>query len=153
MELNELRDNKGATFQRKRVGRGIGSGLVKTAGRGHKGQKARSKVRPGFEGGQTVLYRRMPKRGFNNPFTKKLFPLTFDKLNAIVASHPELLTKQINVEVLKDLKIVKNKYVGLSVLATGELKAPLDLLVNKASAKAQEHLEKTSSKINFVESK
>lgn len=150
MQLNEIRDNKGATSVRKRVGRGIGSGLVKTSGRGHKGQKARRQVRLGFEGGQTVLYRRMPKRGFTNPFANLYYPLSFSKLNAIVAKYPELLEKQINLQVLKELKIVRSKYNGLSLLGVGELKAPLNLQVNKVSTSAREHLAVTSSTLEVL---
>ena len=85
MRLNALSDNKGATKARKRVGRGIGSGTGKTSGSGHKGQKSRSGVSLlGFEGGQMPLYRRLPKRGFNNPFTKDFSEINLGKLQAAV---------------------------------------------------------------------
>jgi len=150
MQLNEIRDNKGATSSKKRVGRGIASGLGKTSGRGHKGQRARNTVRPGFEGGQTVIYRRIPKRGFNNPFSNNYYPLNLEQLNSIVLKHSLTIDTQIDLLQLKQLKAIKGNYNGLAILGEGELKAPINIKANKISKSAKDKLEKLNSKIEII---
>ena len=134
MKLHELKPSKGSRKARKRVGRGIAAGQGKTAGRGHKGQKARSGggVRPGFEGGQNPIYRRLPKRGFKNPTRKEYAVVNLDTLNRFeegTVVTPDLLKK---TGVVKDLKD------GLKVLANGELNAKLTVKAHKLSRSAEE---------------
>ena len=153
MKLNEIKDNFGATHSRKRVGRGIGSGLGKTSGKGHKGQKARGtgKVRIGFEGGQNPIYRRMPKRGFNNIFGDKLFPMNLGFLNYLIENKMVDVNSVVSFEVLKNNKIVTgDKYNGVSLLAKGVIGYPVKVLVNKASASAREMFEKIGGSIEIV---
>lgn len=136
MKLHELKPSKGSRKARKRVGRGIAAGQGKTAGRGHKGQKARSGggVRPGFEGGQNPIYRRLPKRGFKNPARKEYAVVNLDTLNRFeegTVVTPDLLKK---TGVVKDLKD------GLKVLANGELNAKLTVKAHKFSRSAEEKI-------------
>ncbi|MDA8353486.1 MAG: 50S ribosomal protein L15 [Firmicutes bacterium] len=136
MKLHELKPSKGSRKARKRVGRGIAAGQGKTAGRGHKGQKARSGggVRPGFEGGQNPIYRRLPKRGFKNPTRKEYAVVNLDTLNRFeegTVVTPDLLKK---TGVVKDLKD------GLKVLANGELNAKLTVKAHKFSRSAEEKI-------------
>lgn len=154
MQLNTIRDNKGATSSKKRVGRGIGSGLVKTAGRGHKGQRARNTVRLGFEGGQTVLYRRMPKRGFNNNLSTLLFPLNLDQLSNVIKKHSLDSSTLIDLQLLKELKLIKGSYYdGIALLSVGDLLSPVNIRVNKVSKSAKIKLDKSNSKVEIIENK
>lgn len=149
MELNTIKDNKGARKSLTRVGRGIGSGKGKTAGRGNKGQKSRSGVAIkgiGFEGGQTPLYRRLPKRGFNN----SQFATTYAVIN--LASIQELINAKLikdtlNAEILKSLNIITQIKDGLKILAKGEIKSPITVEAMAFSAKAKEAIEKAGGKI------
>jgi len=135
MRLVDLRPAGGAKKERKRVGRGIGSGQGKTAGKGSKGQKARGHVRPGFEGGQTPLHRRLPqRRGFTNRFRKVYAIVNLEQLEkfdegTVVA--PELLIERGIVKKLED---------GLKVLAEGELTKPLTVRAHKFSKAAEEKI-------------
>jgi large subunit ribosomal protein L15 len=135
MRLDDLRPNPGAKHTSKRVGRGLGSGLGKTAGRGHKGQYARNTVRPGFEGGQTPLHRRLPRRrGFNNIFQKEFAIINLSDLSAFEAGTvvtPELLLERRVVRELKD---------GLKVLGDGEVGKALTVRAHKFSKSAQEKI-------------
>ena len=129
MNLSELRPNDGATHYKKRVGRGTGSGTGKTSGRGHKGQNARSGggTRPGFEGGQTPLFKRLPKRGFTNVNRKEYAIVNLCDLNELKAG------SVVDVELLKKNGLVKKEYDGLKVLAKGELTVALTVKANKFS--------------------
>lgn len=136
MKLHELKPAEGSRHVRKRVGRGIGSGLGKTAGKGHKGQNARSGggVRPGFEGGQNPLYRRLPKRGFNNISRKEYAIVSLDALNRFeegTVVTPELLKETGVISALRD---------GVKVLANGELNVKLTVKAHKFSAAAVEKI-------------
>ncbi|MBO8165288.1 MAG: 50S ribosomal protein L15 [Brevibacillus sp.] len=136
MKLHELKPAEGSRHTRKRVGRGIGSGTGKTAGRGHKGQKARSGggVRPGFEGGQNPLYRRLPKRGFTNINRKEYAIVSLDALNRFeegTVVTPELLKETGVISALRD---------GVKVLANGELNVKLTVKAHKFSASAAEKI-------------
>lgn len=136
MKLHELQPAEGSRHTRKRVGRGTGSGLGKTSGRGHKGQNARSGggVRPGFEGGQNPIYRRLPKRGFTSPNRVEYAVVNLDTFNRFedgTVVTPELL---IETGVVKDLK------AGVKVLANGELTKKLTIKAHKFSQSAQEKI-------------
>lgn len=151
MRLNELGDCQGARKPRKRVGRGIGSGKGKTSGRGHKGQKSRSGVSLlGFEGGQMPLYRRLPKRGFNNPFSKDYAELTLGNLEAAVAKGKIDAKKPVTEEVLRASGMVKNSRHGVRLLAKGELKSKLTIEVTGASKGAIAAVEKAGGGITVT---
>ena len=151
MRLNELSDRRGARKPRKRVGRGIGSGKGKTSGRGHKGQKSRSGFSLlGFEGGQMPLYRRLPKRGFNNPFTKNYAELTLGNLEAAVAKGKIDAKKPVTEEVLRASGMVKKGRHGVRLLAKGELKAKLTIEVTGASKGAIAAVEKAGGGITVT---
>ena len=137
MRLNEIRDRDGATKAKKRLGRGIGSGLGKTSGRGVKGQKARSGVAiKGFEGGQMPLHRRLPKRGFTNIFAKKYNELNLGRIQAAVDSGRLDGKKPITIEALRDAGLIRRAKDGVRLLGHGELKSKLAFEVTGASASA-----------------
>ena len=137
MRLNEIRDLPGATKAKKRLGRGIGSGLGKTSGRGVKGQKARSGVAiKGFEGGQMPLHRRLPKRGFNNIFAKKYNEVNLGRIQAAVDSGRLDGKKPITVTALKDAGLIRRPKDGVRLLGHGEITAKLAFEVTGASASA-----------------
>jgi len=137
MRLNEIRDREGATRAKKRLGRGIGSGLGKTAGRGTKGQKARSGVAiKGFEGGQMPLHRRLPKRGFNNIFAKKFNELNLGRVQAAVDAGLLDAKQPITVDALKEAGLIRRTKDGVRLLGHGELKSKLAFEVTGASGSA-----------------
>jgi len=137
MRLNEVRDRDGATRAKKRLGRGIGSGLGKTAGRGTKGQKARAGVAiKGFEGGQMPLHRRLPKRGFNNIFAKKFNELNLGRIQGAVDSGRLDAKKPITVDALKAAGLIRRPKDGVRLLGHGELKTKLAFEVTGASRPA-----------------
>ncbi|MBR1884728.1 MAG: 50S ribosomal protein L15 [Clostridia bacterium] len=143
MEMHELGPAYGATTKRKRIGRGIGSGLGKTAGKGHKGQKARTggSIRRGFEGGQTPLYRRLPKRGFKNHFATEYATINVSDLERYEAG------TTINIELLMKDGIIRKEYDGLKVLGSGELTKKLTVEAKKFSASATKKIEAAGGKI------
>ncbi|WP_194744244.1 50S ribosomal protein L15 [Thermaurantiacus tibetensis] len=148
MKLNELRDNPGARKRRTRVGRGIGSGLGKTAGRGQKGQKSRSGVAiKGFEGGQMPLHMRLPKRGFNAPNRPSYAIVNLGTLQAAVDAGRLAEGQTVDAEVLKAAGIVTHVRDGVRLLARGELRARLDLTVAGASAAARAAVEKAGGTV------
>ena len=137
MKLNELRDNPGATKRRKRVGRGPGSGLGKTAGRGMKGQKSRSGVAmKGFEGGQMPIHRRLPKRGFVNIFRKRFAVINLDGLEKFIAAGKLDAGAVITEDALVACGLVRRKRDGVRLLARGEVSRPLRLEISGASKAA-----------------
>jgi large subunit ribosomal protein L15 len=151
MRLNEISDNSGATKNRKRVGRGIGSGKGKTAGRGHKGQKSRSGVSLlGFEGGQMPLYRRLPKRGFKNPFSKDFSEINLGKLQVAIDTGKIDGKKVINYNILQQAGIVRKSKDGLKLLGKGEFKAKVTIEVSGASKEATAAIEKVGGKVIIV---
>ena len=161
MNLNELQPAEGSKFAPKRVGRGIGSGTGKTSGKGHKGQNARSGggVRPGFEGGQMPLYRRLPKRGFTNIFAKQIVSINVDRLNIFeneyVAVNVEELNKledgaEVTAETLKANGIISKTLDGVKILGRGELNKKLTVKVAKMSASAKEKIEKAGGKAEVM---
>jgi large subunit ribosomal protein L15 len=137
MRLNAISDRPGATKAKKRLGRGIGSGLGKTAGKGTKGQKARSGVAiKGFEGGQMPLHRRLPKRGFNNIFAKKLNEINLGRIQQAVDAGVLDGKKPITVAALKEAGLIRHEKDGVRLLGNGELKAKLAFEITGASQSA-----------------
>ena len=135
MKLHELKPAEGSRQVRNRVGRGTSSGNGKTAGRGQKGQKARSKVRLGFEGGQMPLFRRMPKRGFNNINRKEYAIVNLETLNKFEDG------AEVTPALMVEAGIVKNEKDGVKVLGNGELNKKLTVKANKFSASAKATIE------------
>ncbi len=151
MNLNDIRDKAGATKASKRVGRGIGSGTGKTAGRGVKGQKSRSGVSlVGFEGGQMPLYRRLPKRGFNNIFRKTYAEVNLGRLQQAVDSKKLDASAAITLASLKASGVIKGTFDGLRVLGQGELKAKLTIEAAGASKSAVAAIEKAGGSIEIA---
>lgn len=151
IKLNQIKDNPGARTKKKLLGRGIGSGLGKTSGRGGKGQTARSGVAlNGFEGGQNPIYRRLPKRGFVNIHAQKMFELTFDKINILIKTKKIDSSKPIDREVLISSGVMKKWYEGISLISTGTLDQKVNLEITRASASAKEAVEKLGGSIKFA---
>ena len=151
MRLNELSDVNGARKDRKRVGRGIGSGTGKTAGRGVKGQKSRSGVAiKGFEGGQMPLHRRLPKRGFNNIFAKEYNVFNLDRIQYFIDNGRLNDKEVINTENLLKAKLISKEKNGLKILGRGNLKSKVVFEVSGASEKAIKLIEKAGSKITII---
>ncbi|MCD8502120.1 MAG: 50S ribosomal protein L15 [Bacillaceae bacterium] len=137
MKLHELKPAEGSRKERKRIGRGIGSGTGKTAGKGHKGQNARSGggVRPGFEGGQMPIFRRLPKRGFTNPTRKEYAIVNLETLNRFDEG------VEVTPELLIESGIVKNEKDGIKILGEGNIEKKLTVKAHKFSASAKEAIE------------
>lgn len=146
MKLHELKPAEGSRKTRNRVGRGIGSGNGKTAGRGHKGQNARSGggVRPGFEGGQNPLYRRLPKRGFTNPTRKQYSIVNIETLNRFEAN------TEVTPELLIETGVVKNVKDGIKILGNGTLEKSLTVKANKFTASAVQAIEAAGGKTEVI---
>jgi len=154
MRLNTLADNRGARKKKKRVGRGIGSGKGKTAGRGVKGQKARTGVAlGGFEGGQMPLHRRMPKRGFHNIFRREYAVINLGRLQKAIEAGKLDLAKPINAEALIKANILRRARDGMRLLAKGEIKSKVTIEVAGASQAAIAAVEKAGGKVVVLRSK
>ena len=154
MKLNEISDNPGARKERTRVGRGIGSGKGKTAGRGHKGHGSRSGgPKFGFEGGQMPIYRRLPKRGFNKPNRLAFNEVNLSRLQAAVDAGKLDPKKPVDLAALLASGVVTKPRNGVRVLGKGELKAKLDLQVNHATKSAAAAVEKAGGKVTLVAEK
>ena len=150
MKLNEIRDNEGARKSRKRVARGIGSGSGKTGGRGQKGQKSRSGVAVnGFEGGQMPIYRRLPKRGFNNPFAKEYAVVNLDTIQKAVDAG-KLNANSIDIKSLMEAGVISKELDGVRLLARGAITSNVTISVNSASKAAIAAVEKAGGKVNVV---
>jgi large subunit ribosomal protein L15 len=149
MNLNELRDNEGSRYRKKRLGRGIGSGKGKTSGKGVKGQKAREGVSlNGFEGGQLPIYRRLPKRGFKNIFRKVYAPVNLGAVEKAIVDGKLDAAQPINEEALRRAGLVgSGKYSGVRVLASGELTRAVNFDVAGASATAIAAVEKAGGTV------
>ncbi|MGP1253581.1 MAG: 50S ribosomal protein L15 [Kiloniellales bacterium] len=151
MKLNELADNPGARKTRKRVGRGIGSGLGKTSGKGHKGAKARSGVAiKGFEGGQMPLHRRLPKRGFNNIFRRDYVEVNLGRLQTAIDAGKLDAAQPIDAAAMQAAGLFKRSRDGVRLLANGELKAKVTLTVAGASKAAVEAVEKAGGSVTVT---
>ena len=146
MKLCELSPAVGSTKAPKRVGRGHGSGTGKTAGKGHKGQNARSGggVRPGFEGGQMPLYRRLPKRGFHNKFAKNFVEVNLKDLERFDAN------AEITAEVLKEAGVISKICDGIVVLGNGEITKPLTIKAKKFTKSAEEKIVAAGGKVQVI---
>ena len=146
MKLHELHPAEGSTAAQKRLGRGNGSGLGKTSGKGHKGAKARSGggKRPGFEGGQMPLYRRVPKRGFNNVFGTEYAEVNVERLE--VFNDGDV----VNAQALLEKKIIRKELAGVKILGVGELTKKLTVKAAKFSASAKEKIEAAGGKAEVI---
>ncbi len=145
MRLGELSPAVGSKKRKRRVGRGMASGNGKTSGKGHKGQNARSGggVRPGFEGGQMPLHRRVPKRGFNNIFKKRYAIINVGDLEKFEDG------AEVNILKLLEMGVVKKKYCGLKVLGNGTIEKKLKITAAKFSKMAVEKIENAGGKVNI----
>jgi large subunit ribosomal protein L15 len=151
MKLNDISDNAGAKKARMRVGRGIGSGKGKTAGRGVKGQKARTGVAvKGFEGGQMPLYRRLPKRGFWNPFSTNLNEVNLGRIQEAVDAQKLDVSQPVTIEALITAGVISKPRDGVKILGNGELKAKLAFEVFGASKSAQAAIEKAGGSVKIL---
>jgi len=147
MKLHELSPPKGSVKNKKRLGRGVGSGNGKTSGKGSKGQKCRSggKVRLGFEGGQMPLQRRLPKRGFTNIFQKKYSIININDLKKFQSNE-----NQIDAKFLQDKKIIKGKNIKIKLLGNGNIDFPINIKVNKVSQSAKAKIEAAGGKVEVI---
>ena len=150
MNLNEIKDNHKATKDRKRIGRGIGSGRGKTSTRGHKGQKSRSGVAiKSFEGGQMPLYRRLPKRGFNPIGKKRIAILNLDKIQSYIDKKSIKISDTLNSDLLKKLNLIDKNSIKLKILGSGAIKDKINIEADLASKSAVEKLEKIGGSIQL----
>ena len=154
IKINELRDNAGARKSRVRVGRGIGSGLGKTAGRGQKGQKSRSGVAvKGFEGGQMPLHMRLPKRGFNNIFAKDYAEVNLGAVQKLIDAGKIDAKKLLDHDALKAAGLARGGKDGVRLLGKGEFKAKASFKVAGVSKSARDAVEKAGGSIELIERK
>ena len=152
MELNKLNDNDGAKSSKKRLGRGVGSGLGKTSGKGHKGQKSRSGVSiKGFEGGQMPIHRRLPKRGFNKHNRKVYRILNLGDLQKVIDNGKIDIKKEINSSVILSAGVIKNLKDGIRILARGKITSKVNILVDGASKNAIEQVKKVGGNLALTE--
>ena len=153
MKLHELHDNEGAYRKKKRIGRGPGSGKGKTGGRGLKGQKSRSGVAiKGYEGGQMPLYQRLPKRGFNNPNRKSYAVVNLGLIEKFIGAKKLDAKAEINEDILVASGLVRRKLDGVRILAKGELKSKVNLVVTGASRAAIEAVSKAGGTLTTASS-
>lgn len=154
MRLNTISDKQGARKSPKRVGRGIGSGTGKTAGRGVKGQTSRSGVAlTGFEGGQMPIYRRLPKRGFNKPNRLDWCEVNLGRLQAAIDAKKLDIKKPVDIEALLAAGLIGKRRDGVRLLGKGELKSKVNLVIDHATKTATEAVEKAGGTIKLVERK
>lgn len=152
MKLNDLTDNEGAHAARKRVGRGIGSGVGKTSGRGVKGQKSRSGVAiKGFEGGQMPLHRRLPKRGFNNIFRKQFTPVSIGRVQTAIDAGKLNAAETVDCAALIAAGIVRKKKDGVRLLSDGELTVAVKFELEGASKAAVAAVEKAGGSVTIID--
>jgi large subunit ribosomal protein L15 len=151
MKLNEITDNPGAHKKRVRIGRGIGSGVGKTGGRGGKGQTARSGVRiKGFEGGQMPLHRRLPKRGFNKPFGLKFNEVNLDRVQQAIDADKLDISATVDAEALIKAGVLRRAKDGVRLLGMGELKSKVQFSVWGASKSAVAAVEKAGGSVTIL---
>ncbi|MGB9498780.1 MAG: 50S ribosomal protein L15 [Dissulfuribacterales bacterium] len=146
MRLHELAPSEGSRSSRKRKGRGVGSGLGKTAGRGSKGHRSRSGggVRPGFEGGQMPIHRRLPKRGFTNIFKKKILIINIRDLQRFESG------EAVDSETLLKAGMIKGRHDGIKLLGQGDIDFPLTVKVNAASKSAMEKIKAAGGNVEVI---
>jgi large subunit ribosomal protein L15 len=146
MRLDDLSPMKGSKTKRKRIGRGLGSGHGKTSCRGHKGQKSRSgaRIRPGFEGGQMPMQRRLPKRGFTNIFKKEYDLINIRDLNKFESN------SILDIDTLKGAGLIKGAKDGVKLLGDGEISRPVEIKVHKASESARDKIEAAGGKVELI---
>jgi large subunit ribosomal protein L15 len=146
MRLNDLLSPKGANKKSKRIGRGQGSGHGKTSCRGHKGQKARSgkKLRPGFEGGQMPLIRRLPKKGFINAFKKEYQIVNIERLNRFKKD------STVTPQMLKEHSLIRDVNLSIKILGVGKISKPLNIQTQAISKQAKDKIEKAGGKIELI---
>ena len=148
MKLNEFQDLKQISKSKKRIGRGIGSGIGKTSGKGHKGQKSRSGVAiKGFEGGQMPIHRRLPKRGFNNIFRKEYIPINIGSIQKLLDEKKIPSNKTLDTEIFVKAGLVKKGSSQIKILGTGTLKNKVDIVASGFSKNAKTKIEKVGGKI------
>jgi large subunit ribosomal protein L15 len=151
MKLSDIADNAGSRKKRMRVGRGIGSGKGKQAGRGGKGQTARTGVRiKGFEGGQMPLHRRLPKRGFNNVFALEFVEINLDRLQQAIDAKRIDASAVINAEALVKSRVLRRAKDGVRLLGRGEIKAKVNIEVHGASKSAIAAVEKAGGSVKIL---
>jgi len=151
MKLSDIADNAGSRKKRMRVGRGIGSGKGKQAGRGGKGQTARTGVRiKGFEGGQMPLHRRLPKRGFNNVFALEFVEINLDRLQQAIDAKQIDASEVINAEALVKSRVLRRAKDGVRLLGRGEIKAKVNIEVHGASTSAVAAVEKAGGSVKIL---
>jgi len=154
MKLNELKDRPGAREARKRVGRGLGSGLGKTAGKGGKGQTARSGgAKPGFEGGQMPIYRRLPKRGFNKPNRDRFNEVNVGRIQSAIDAGKLDAGQPVTPAALLAAGVITRAFDGVRLLGQGELKAKLSFQVHHASKSAIAAVEKAGGSVSVLEAR
>ena len=149
MSLAKILENTVSFKRSKRVGRGIGSGKGKTAGRGHKGQKSRSGVAiKGFEGGQMPIYKRLPKRGFNNIFALKYYTLTLNQIQSFIDNNKIDANKEIDLEVLSKANIIKSSCKAVKILGNGDIKVKINIKSISCSKTALEKIKKIGGSVS-----
>jgi len=151
MKLNQISDKPGARKKRLRIGRGIGSGMGKTGGRGGKGQTARSGVRiKGFEGGQMPLHRRLPKRGFNNIFALELNEVNLGRVQAAIDAGKLAIDREVDATALVAAGVLRRAKDGVRLLGSGEIKAKVNFVVYGASKSAVAAVEKAGGSVKIL---
>ena len=154
MKLNEFQDINKFSKNKKRIGRGIGSGFGKTSGKGHKGQKSRSGVSiKGFEGGQMPIHRRLPKRGFTNIFRKEFIPINLGAIQKLLDQKKLPLNKPLNIELFIKAGLIKKNNAQIKILASGEFKNKIEIFASKYSKKAKETIEKHGGTASIIDIK
>ena len=154
MELHTLTDNKGATRNRKRVGRGVGSGIGKTSGSGHKGQKARSGVSiKGFEGGQMPIHRRLPKRGFKNIFRKEYVTINLGTIQKLINEKKIIPENSLDLEILLKVGLLKKNNNNIKILAKGDFKSKIKFVGFNFSKNAKIIVEKNGGTFENLNNK
>ena len=154
MKLNEIKDNPRSTKSPKRIGRGIGSGMGKTSGKGHKGQKSRSGVSiKGFEGGQMPIHRRLPKRGFTNINKTNFTELNLDNIQKLIEGKKIDPKKTISFKTLLDLGLVKSKKAKIKLLGKGDISVKIDIEVSAFSKSAKDSVEKVGGSVIILDDK
>lgn len=154
MKLSDLQPKEGSRHNTKRVGRGLGSGKGKTCGVGQKGQKSRSGVAiKGFEGGQMPLYKRLPKRGFNNIFGKNFATISVGRLQQAIDKKLIDVKGVVDEDALAKAKVITRKKDGVRLLGNGQLKTKIDLKISGATAGAVKAVEKAGGKVELIEKK